>query len=72
MYQWTCGTNNAIKALVGMSPYLETKKKEAELALDFAVLFHATKSGHGCKGLPMETVAQRDAYYWAISEAKHG
>ena len=58
------------KILVGLLPYLTAKGEEAEIGLDFATLFHATKVKERKAGVPIETLAQRDAYYWALREAK--
>ena len=71
MYHLVYSSNEAVKVLQNLLPELTVKKKEAELALDFASLLEKTKfAGWKGKRLPIETQAMRDAYYWALREAK--
>jgi hypothetical protein len=69
-YQWRVYSDDAAKVLTGVLPYLREKKEQADYALDFIVLFNMTKSPG--KLLSDEVLAQRDAYYWVLKEAKHG
>ena len=62
------GRETVKKVLVQMLPYLRGKDKEARLLIDFTYLpLHG-----GRTPTPIEDVAQRDAYYWALREAKEG
>ena len=69
-FEWGLGGMKAVKALVAVGPYSTTKRKEIELGINFQILVNRTR----CKGRTrpdIETIAQRDAYYWALREAKH-
>ncbi len=68
LHFWHCSCNNAAKALVGIMRFLVSKKEQAECGLDFIVLKGATKATR--KGIPAETIAMRDAYYWAMRDLK--
>ncbi len=78
-YSWTVRSLQAAKILVGVFPFLRVKKRQAEEALDFAVLSGtAIKSSpkgvsreeNGRGQLSDEDVAMRDAYYWRLRELK--
>ena len=70
MWRWQATGNGAAKTLWLLLPYLVTKRKQAKLALDFQILQQFTRHEGGNKGLLIETVGQRDAYYWALRELK--
>ena len=61
--------SDAKKVLDLVTPYLFTKRKEAQLAEDFYELLECTKQQG--RLLPIDVVAQRDAYYWAVREQKY-
>jgi hypothetical protein len=65
VWKWTCASQQANTVIGMLSPHLIIKKEEAELALDFHRLLMATKND-----LTDEVLAQREAYYWALKEAK--
>ncbi len=77
-WAWCCNSLSAASVLRQTLPYMVTKRNEAELALDFQALVDITKGsrkrrgGHhaGFASLSDEIIAQRDAYYWALREAK--
>jgi hypothetical protein len=74
--EWNVNHHESAKVLRLILPYLIVKKREAELALDFYELKEnqprIKKEGirTGFETVPMEYLAQRDAYYWALREAK--
>ena len=67
---WRIVSNQAENALKTLLPYLRIKRQEAELALDFQKLLHATFVFHRKIGISTDVIAQRDAYYWALRECK--
>lgn len=69
-YEWVISHRQAGRFLIAVHPHLVTKRKEAQLALDFDSLKEITSQSGGNNHLPMEIIAQRDAYYWGLKEAK--
>lgn len=70
-HDWTIHSRHAVEFLQAVMPYLLVKKYEAELALAFQELLEKTRQPAGVQ-LDGEDVAARDAYYWALREAKKG
>lgn len=56
---WTAGSVRAQALLSQVLPYLKTKKKQAEYALEFRALFR----GRGHWKMPTENVLMRELYY---------
>ena len=69
-WRWVASSNKAERVLRELLPYLQLKRREAALALDFQELLHATVCKPTILGLDTEVVAQRDAYYWRLRELK--
>lgn len=75
-WNWRAHTGRAEEVLQKLLPYLQLKKDEALCALEFQTLLQVTKANKprpGIRGMPrlsLETVAQRDAYYWRLRELK--
>ena len=70
VYKWVLGEKAAAKFLRIVLPYLRIKTKEAQLYLEFRELKKQTRVIAKRLGTPIETIGQRDAYYWALREAK--
>ena len=62
------GRKTVKRVLERMLPYLRGKEREARLLIDFTDL----PLYGGRTPTPIEDVAQRDAYYWALRKAKEG
>ena len=69
-YEWRSVSNVSENALTILLPYLKVKHKEAKLALEFQALMRATSPSIRWVGVTPENVAQREAYYWVLREAK--
>ncbi len=71
VWRWRTASNNAVKALLLMSPWFSVKKEQSEAAIDFQILMNITKQTGG-RHVPWEDIATRDAYYWRLRNLKKG
>ena len=68
-WDWVISFSKAETALLSMLPFLVVKKERARLALDFMDLKRKTRPPNG-QVVSDESIAQREAYKWAISGAR--
>lgn len=69
-WTWVVSSEVAVRCLSKLLPYLKTKHRQALIGLEFETLKRETLTRNRKGGLSEEVEAQRDAYYWALREAK--
>ena len=74
-WAWTIYSKNALRFLEKILPYLKIKDKEVICALEFHELLRTTRARpiigqRYIPKVPLEVIAQRDAYYWRLRALK--